>query len=96
MSKKIKLMLADDHAVVRSGLRMLLDAQPDMEIIAEGVETQEQLRFLKNHRCDLIQGYLISRPIPAAELEQALQAFGKRQRRFGKTGEQVEGSEQNA
>jgi EAL domain-containing protein (putative c-di-GMP-specific phosphodiesterase class I) len=36
------------------------------------VETQEQLNFLKNHRCDLIQGYLISRPIPASELEQAL------------------------
>lgn len=35
MSKMIKLMLADDHAVVRSGLRMLLDAQPDMEIVAE-------------------------------------------------------------
>jgi len=42
MSNKIKLLLADDHAVVRSGLRMLLSAQPDMEIIAEaetGVET---------------------------------------------------------
>jgi two-component system, NarL family, response regulator NreC len=42
MSNKIKLLLADDHAVVRSGLRMLLSAQPDMEIVAEaetGVET---------------------------------------------------------
>jgi two-component system response regulator NreC len=50
MSKKIKLMLADDHAVVRSGLRMLLDAQPDMEIIAEaesGVETVAKVQELK-------------------------------------------------
>lgn len=32
---KIKLILADDHAVVRSGLRMLLEVQPDIEILAE-------------------------------------------------------------
>lgn len=32
---KIRLILADDHILVRSGLRMLLEAQPDMEIVAE-------------------------------------------------------------
>ena len=32
---KIRLLLADDHAVLRSGLRMLLDAQADMEVVAE-------------------------------------------------------------
>ncbi len=50
MSKKIKLMLADDHAVVRSGLRMLLDAQPDMEIVAEaetGLETVDKVQELQ-------------------------------------------------
>lgn len=44
---KISLILADDHAVVRSGLRMLLEAQPDIEIVAEaesGVEAIEQVR----------------------------------------------------
>jgi len=35
MTEKIRILLADDHAVLRSGLRMLLDAQPDMEVIAE-------------------------------------------------------------
>lgn len=47
---KIKLLLADDHAVVRSGLRMLLEAQPDMEIIAEsenGRETVEKVLALR-------------------------------------------------
>lgn len=46
---KIKLMLADDHAVVRSGLRMLLEAQPDMEIVGEtenGMETVAQAQLL--------------------------------------------------
>ena len=47
---KIKLMLADDHAVVRSGLRMLLEAQPDMEIVGEtenGLETVMRAQAIK-------------------------------------------------
>ena len=47
---KIKLVLADDHAVVRSGLRMLLQAQPDMEIVGEaesGNEALAQVRQLQ-------------------------------------------------
>ena len=35
MSKKIRILLADDHAVVRQGFRMILGAQPDMEIVGE-------------------------------------------------------------
>lgn len=45
-----------------------------IRVIAEGVETEEQLAFLKRYRCHLAQGYLISRPMPAAELERALAA----------------------
>jgi len=36
-----------------------------LKVIAEGVETEEQLTFLSSHRCDQIQGYFFSRPIPA-------------------------------
>ena len=46
----IKLILADDHAVVRSGLRMLLEAQQDIEIVAEvesGTEAVKQTRLLR-------------------------------------------------
>jgi diguanylate cyclase (GGDEF)-like protein len=45
-----------------------------IEVVAEGVETAEQLQFLRDHRCDLIQGYFISRPVPAAALEKALRS----------------------
>jgi len=35
-----------------------------LEIIAEGVETPEQLEFMRNNGCDIIQGYIFGRPIP--------------------------------
>jgi len=47
---KISLILADDHAVVRSGLRMLLEAQPDIDILAEaesGYEAVQQVESLR-------------------------------------------------
>ena len=39
-----------------------------LQIIAEGVETIEQLTFLKQHDCDIYQGYYFSRPIPAENI----------------------------
>ena len=32
-------------------------------VVADGVETEEQLRYLSEHGCDLMQGYLLSRPV---------------------------------
>jgi EAL domain-containing protein (putative c-di-GMP-specific phosphodiesterase class I) len=37
------------------------------------VETEEQLAFLKEHGCDVIQGYLVSKPVPAEEFAKFLQ-----------------------
>lgn len=39
----------------------------DMEIIAEGIETEEQAQFLRNVDCPIVQGFLFSRPIPCEE-----------------------------
>lgn len=37
--------------------------------VAEGIETQEQLDFVKEARCDMIQGYIYARPMPVSEFE---------------------------
>ena len=46
----------------------------DMRIVAEGIETREQVDFLAEKDCDLIQGYYFAKPMPIAEFEE--QAFG--------------------
>ncbi|WP_017651578.1 two-component system response regulator [Fortiea contorta] len=40
-----------------------------LEIVAEGVETEAELSFLRENNCDAVQGALLSRPLPASELE---------------------------
>jgi len=44
----------------------------ELEVVAEGVETRQQLAFLEKHRCTLYQGYLFSKPVPLAEFEAQL------------------------
>lgn len=44
----------------------------NLEVVAEGVETEEQLSFLKSKFCDEVQGYLFSKPLPAMELTNLL------------------------
>ncbi len=41
----------------------------DLEVVAEGVETEEQARFLEGAGCELLQGYLFARPLPSSEIE---------------------------
>lgn len=44
-----------------------------LQVIAEGVETEEQLSLLKSQRCDLAQGYLISKPLEADKIDKLIQ-----------------------
>lgn len=40
-----------------------------MEVVAEGVETAEQLEYVRGAGCDMVQGYYIGRPMAAAQFE---------------------------
>jgi EAL domain-containing protein (putative c-di-GMP-specific phosphodiesterase class I) len=46
-----------------------------MQVVAEGVETQGQLAFLKINNCDDAQGYLMSKPLPSANIEEFLNSY---------------------
>jgi diguanylate cyclase (GGDEF)-like protein len=61
---------ADDAAIV--ALIISLAHSLKLNVIAEGVETPEQLAYLNQHDCDEMQGYLFSKPLPAAAFEKLL------------------------
>jgi DNA-binding NarL/FixJ family response regulator len=48
-----RILLADDHAVVRRGLRLVLDAEPDLEVVAEAGDGAEAVREALNNSVDL-------------------------------------------
>jgi two-component system, NarL family, response regulator NreC len=47
---QIKIVIADDHAILRSGLRVLLDAEDDMHVVAEAGDVPGALRYVRAHR----------------------------------------------
>ncbi|HMV12583.1 MAG TPA: response regulator transcription factor [Nitrosomonas sp.] len=54
-AQKAQVMLVDDHAMLRHGMAMLIDAEPDMQVIAEASDSVETLAFLKkNSDVDII------------------------------------------
>lgn len=68
--------------------RNLVDVMVDMahklnlKVVAEGVETEEQFEILRQNRCDMIQGYLFSKPLPG---EQVVEMIKKHNKNAGNT-----------
>ncbi len=60
----------DDEAIVKAV--MAVAHSLNLKVVAEGVETQEILEFLKYHHCDEAQGYLFSRPVPPEQFAHML------------------------
>jgi EAL domain-containing protein (putative c-di-GMP-specific phosphodiesterase class I) len=56
-----------DAAIVSAVIQMAHSL--NLKVVAEGVERQDQLEFLRRQHCDIIQGYLFSKPVPADQLE---------------------------
>lgn len=51
---RIHVLLADDHVVLRAGLRMLINAQPDMEVVAEASNGEDAARLAREVRPDIV------------------------------------------
>jgi two-component system response regulator NreC len=49
-----RVVIADDHAVVRSGLRMLLEAEPDLEVAAEAGDLDTAIRYVRGHHPNVL------------------------------------------
>ena len=54
MAEKIRIVVADDHAVLRAGLRALLNAEPDMEVVGEAANGREAVERAEQLRPDVI------------------------------------------
>ena len=63
----------DDAAIVQTIIN--LSKSLNYDVIAEGVETQEQRQFLFNNGCSQYQGYLFSRPVPITEFEELVSSM---------------------
>ncbi|MGQ3888918.1 two-component system response regulator LetA [Legionella sp. CNM-1927-20] len=50
----IKILIVDDHALVRMGIRRLLEDLPDMDVVAEAASGEEALLLVKSHRPDVV------------------------------------------
>jgi two-component system response regulator NreC len=53
-AEPIRIVLADDHAVVRSGLRMVLDSENDFEVVAEASDVEDARRYVRGHHARVL------------------------------------------
>ena len=64
--KNININSLDENLTI-ANIVIDLGHKLGMKVIAEGVETEEQIKFLKQYACDKIQGYIISEPVNEVE-----------------------------
>jgi len=67
---------AEDAAIAKAIIAMAHSLK--LEVVAEGVESAEQLAFLQQHGCEIVQGFLFSRPVSAADFGALLSAQQER------------------
>ena len=76
----LRILLADDHAVLRDGLRMLIDAQPDMEVVAQADGGREAARLCALHSPDIVVLDVSMPDLDGAEAAERIRAQDPRTR----------------
>ena len=66
-------LLQDQSTQVITETMVYLSKKLDLVSIAEGVETEKQFEYIRRMGVDVVQGYLMSKPVPKAELEKLIQ-----------------------
>src|SRR6266571_212058 len=77
----IRILLADDHPIVREGLRAVLETQPDFEVVAEAANGDEVLRLARELRPDIV---LLDLEMPVMDGVEAIRRLSGRNE-FGTT-----------
>jgi DNA-binding NarL/FixJ family response regulator len=54
MPKRIKVLIADDHGVIREGLRMLIETEPDMQIVGEATDGKQAVALARKSKPDVV------------------------------------------
>jgi two-component system, NarL family, response regulator NreC len=68
------IVLADDHSVVRSGLRMLLETEPDLAVVAEAGDVESARRYVRGHKPDVL---VLDLNMPGGPSLDAIPAFAE-------------------
>ncbi|TDC23739.1 response regulator transcription factor [Kribbella albertanoniae] len=72
VAEPTRIVIADDQGRVRMGYRLILDAQPDMQVVGEAVDGADALRLVHRHRPDLVIADIRMPPPDGLELTQIL------------------------
>jgi two-component system response regulator NreC len=96
VAKRIRLLIADDHAILRAGLKLLINAQPDMEVVGEAADGTETVSRARDLDPDVVLLDLVMPGAPGAAIIGQLVRLDPRPRILVLTGHEDPAYERSA